>query len=244
MKLEENNLLRMTISDPEMVQKIRENGIESLTQDELNSFGIHVKKGQFSVGDVSQMDLSGSNRIRMRTYVGEKTGSSPLNRGIVRFIAAMFVVFVVLSVAGIIGCKMNPQISLTYEDAVFVSMFFAVGLGISLSAFHTASVAKKYLTERVWGICISQEYASGKIRSRRSIFEYTYKDKVYRSCESSFANKGYAAVGETRELMIAPENPRCIYDPIAGKARKFGGIKIGMIFIVITAVVVAVCIKG
>ena len=107
------------------------------------------------------------------------------------------------------------------------------------------TAAKKYLTERVQGQCISQEFASGKRQTRRSIFEYTYQDKVYRRCENTYANKGYAKVGEVRELMIAPENPGCIYDPIAGKARKIGGITIGMIFFVLIAVIlVSVYING
>lgn len=76
------------------------------------------------------------------------------------------------------------------------------------------------------------------------MYEYTYKDKVYRSCESAFANKGYANIGEVRELMISPENPRYIYDPVAGKARKIGLFMIGMFFIVITVVIVFGCING
>ncbi len=237
MKMEEkekSNSLKMNISDPELVQKIRESGIESLSPDDLNSLGIEVKNGHMSLGDASQADLEGTSRIRIKTVEDGKLGPSPLKRGIVGFIAVLLVALVVLSIIGIISCKM-VLLSLTYKDIFFLSLFFVVGLGICLNEFRTASAANKYLTERVQGKCISHEFASG---TKRAIFEYTYRDKVYRSCESIFANKGYAKMGEVRELMIAPENPQCIYDPIAGKARKIGGIKIGMIFIVITAVVV------
>ena len=232
---EKSNSLKMTISDPELVQKIRESGIESLSPDDLNSLGIEVKNGHMSLGDASQADLEETSRIRIKTVVDGELGPSPLKRGIVGFIAVLLVVLVVLSIIGIISCKMVLP-SLTYKDIIFLSLFFVVGLGICLSEFRTASAANKYLTERVQGKCISHEFASRT--GKRSIFEYTYSDKVYRSCESIFANKGYAKIGEVRELMIAPENPRCIYDPIAGKARKIGGIMIGMLFIVITAVVV------
>ncbi len=237
MKMEEkekSNSLKMMISDPELVQKIRESGIESLSPDDLNSLGIEVKNGHMSLGDASQADLEGTSRIRIKTVKDGESGPSPLKRGIVGFIAVLLVALVVLSIIGIISRKMVLP-SLTYKDIIFLSLFFVVGLGICLNEFRTASAANKYLTERVQGKCISHEFASG---TKRSIFEYTYSDKVYRSCESIFANKGYAKMGEVRELMIAPENPRCIYDPIAGKARKIGGIIIGMIFIVITAVVV------
>ncbi|MBQ8296472.1 MAG: hypothetical protein IJX77_01660 [Ruminococcus sp.] len=239
---ENSNSLRMTISDPELVQKIRESGIESLSPDDLNSLGIEVKDGQMFLGDASQANLQGANRVRLKTVQGGKSEPSPLKRGVVGYIAVLLVVLVVLSIIGIISCKMFLP-SLTYKDMIFISLFFVVGLGICLNEFRTASAAKKYLTERVQGKCISHESASGtgNLRKKRSIFEYTYRDKVYRSCESVFANKGYAKLGEVRELMISPENPRCIYDPIAGKARKIGGITIGMIFIVITAVVV-VCV--
>lgn len=243
---ENNNFLRMTISDPELVEKIRESGMESLRPDDLNSLGIEVKNGHISLGDASGTNLEGTNRIRLKAVGGERSGPSPLNRGVVGFIVILLVVFLVLSIIGMISCKVLLP-SFTYKDMVFLSLFFVVGLGICLSEFRTASAAKKYLTERVWGKCISHEFASGtgKLHSKRAIFEYTYRDKVYRSCESFYANKGYAKLGEVRELMIAPENPRCIYDPIAGKARKIGGIMIGMFFIVLTAVVVvSVYING
>ncbi len=249
MKMEEkerSNFLRMTISDPELVQKIRESGIESLSPDDLNSLGIEVKNGQMSLGDASRENLEGTNRIRIKTFEGGKSEPSPLRRGIVGFIAVLLVLLIVLSIIGIASSKMFLP-SLTYKDMIFLSLFFVVGLGICLSEFRTAFAAKKYMTERVQGKCISHESASGtgKLRTKRSIFEYTYRGKVYRSCESVFANKGYAKLGEVREFMIAPENPRCIYDPIAGKARKIGGITIGMIFIVIVVVaVVSVYING
>lgn len=241
MKMEENELrnsLRMTISDPELVEKIRESGMERLSLDDLNSLGIEVKNGHISLGDASQADLDGTNRVRLKTFTNEKSEPSPLKRGTIRFIVMLLVLLIVLSTIGIICFAMVPQSSVTYKDVIFLSLFFIVGLGQCLSAFYTASVAKKYLTERVQGKCISQESASGNFRSKRSIFEYTYREKTYRSCESVFANKGYAKVGEVRELMIAPENPRCIYDPIAGKARKIGGITIGMIFLFFTVIAV------
>ena len=74
---------------------------------------------------------------------------------------------------------------------------------------------------------------------------YTYNNQVYRSYEKVYANKGYAKVGEARELMISPENPRCIYDPKASNARKLGHIMIGMIFIgIVVVIVVSVYING
>lgn len=241
MGLEDNkksNPFRMTITDPEMIQKIRENGIESLSLDDLNSLGIEVKDGHMSVGDASQSDLSGTRRVRMRVNENEESGPSLFKRGIAGFIIALGVVFIVLITAGIIICKQVPDISVTYKDVIFLSLFFVVGFGNCLSGFHFGNVAKKYLTERVQGKCISHQYAKGNSFSKRSIFEYTYRGKVYRRHEDVFARQGCAEVGEVRELMIDPEDPRCIYDPIAGKARKISGVMIGMIFIVITAVVV------
>ena len=249
MKMEEresDNFLRMTISDPELVQKIRESGIESLSPDDLNSLGLEVKDGHISLGDASQADLNGTNRIKLKTVEGEKSGPSPLKRGIVRYIAVLLVVFIMLSIIGIVSSKMFLP-SLTYKDMIYLSLVFVVGLGICLNEFRSAFAAKKHMTERAHGKCISHEFASGsgKLRTKRSIFEYTYRGKVYRSCENVFANKGYAKLGEVRELMLAPENPRCIYDPIAGKARKIGGFTVGMIFIVIVVVVViSVYING
>lgn len=241
---EKSNLLRMTISDPELVQKIRESGIESLGPDELNSLGIEVRNGHMSLGDASQTDLKGTNRIRIKTIADKDSAPSPFRRGFVGFIAILIVLLIVLSTIGIISCKMNPQLDLTNKDMFFLSLVLVVGLGICLNEFRVASTAKKYLTECVQGKCISHDISSRSIRLKRSIFEYTYKDKVYRSCESVLANKGYANIGEVRELMISPENPRCIYDPIAGKARKIGSIMIGMFFIVITVVIVFTCING
>lgn len=235
---EKSNLLRMTISDAELVQKIRESGIESLSPDDLNSLGIEVKNGHISLGDTSHTDLEGTGRIRIETFADEKSAPSPLRRGVLGFIAILAALLIVLSIIGIISCKMNPQIDLTNKDMFFLSLFLVVGLGICLNEFRVATAAKKYLTECVHGKCISHDISSRNIRLKRSIFEYQYRGKVYRSCESVLANKGYAKIGEVRELMISPENPRCIYDPIAGKARKIGGITIGMIFIVLTTVVV------
>lgn len=40
-----NNKFRMTISDPELIEKIRESGIESLTPDDINSLGVEAKNG-------------------------------------------------------------------------------------------------------------------------------------------------------------------------------------------------------
>ena len=242
---EKNNLLRMTISDPELVQKIRESGIERLGPDELNSLGIEVKNGHMSLGDASQTDLEGTSRIRIKTIADKNSAPSPLRRGFVRFIAILTVLLIVLSTIGIIFCKMNPQLDLTNKDVCFLSLFLVVGLGLCLSEFRIASAAKKYLTECVQGKCISHDVSRQSSRfTKRSIFEYTYRDNVYRSCESVFANKGYAKIGEVRELMISPENPRCIYDPIAGRVRKIGLIMIGMFFIVITVIVLFACING
>ena len=245
--MNENGFFKMEISDPEIIRKIQENGIESLDQDDINSFGVQVQDGQISFGDASGVDLGGSRRVRMqmvRTGETEK-GFWPLRRGLVGFFVAMIVVWVILSMIGIISCKMIPQFTFTNKDMIFLALFLVVALAISLNEFRVASAAKKYLTERVQGQCISQEFASGKRQTRRSIFEYTYQDKVYRRCENTYANKGYAKVGEVRELMIAPENPGCIYDPIAGKASKIGGITIGMIFFVLIAVIlVSVYING
>ena len=158
----------------------------------------------------------------------------------------LFVMFIALSIIGIICSKMFLP-SLTYKDMIGFSFVFVVGLGLCLSEFRTAFAAKKYMTERVRGKCISHEHASGsgKLNQRRSIYEYTYKGQVYRSHEKVYANRGYAKVGEVRELLISPENPRCIYDPKAGNARKLGMIGIGMIFIgIVVVVVVSVYING
>ena len=242
---EKSSPLEMTISDPEMVQKIRESGIESFGPDELNSLGKEVKNGHMSLGDASRADLEGTGRIRIKTIADKNSAPSPLRRGFVGFIAILTVLLIAFSTIGIICRKMNPQLDLTNKDMIFLSLVLVVGLGLCLNEFRVASAAKKYLTERVQGKCISHDVSrQGSRFTKRSIFEYTYKDKVYRSCESVFANKGYANIGEVRELMISPENPRCIYDPIAGKARKIGSIMIGMFFIVITIVIVFGCING
>lgn len=242
---EKSSPLEMTISDPEMVQKIRESGIESFGPDELNSLGIEVKNGHMSLGDASRADLEGTGRIRIKTIADKNSAPSPLRRGFVGFIAILTVLLIAFSTIGIICRKMNPQLDLTNKDMIFLSLVLVVGLGLCLNEFRVASAAKKYLTERVQGKCISHDVSRQSSRfTKRSIFEYTYKDKVYRSCESVFANKGYENIGEVRELMISPENPRCIYDPIAGKARKIGSIMIGMFFIVITIVIVFGCING
>lgn len=241
---EKNNLLSMTISDPELVQQIRESGIESLGPDELNSLGIEIKNGHISLGDASQTDLKGTSRFKIKTITNKNSASSPFRRGFAGFIAILIALLIVLSTIGIIYRKMNPQLDLTNKDMFFLSLFLVVGLGLCLNEFRVASATKKYLTECVQGTCISHDVSRQSFRLKRSIFEYTYRDKVYRSCESVFANKGYANVGEVRELMISPENPRCIYDPAAGKVRKIGSIMIGMFFIVITIVVVFGCING
>lgn len=242
---EKSSPLEMTISDPELVQKIRESGIESLGPDEINSLGIEVKNGHMSLGDASRADLEGTGRIRIKTIADKNSAPSPLRRGFVGFIAILTVLLIAFSTIGIICRKMNPQLDLTNKDMIFLSLVLVVGLGLCLNEFRVASAAKKYLTEHVQGKCISHDVSRQSSRfTKRSIFEYTYKEKVYRSCESVFANKGYANIGEVRELMISPENPRCIYDPIAGKARKIGSIMIGMFFIVITIVIVFGCING
>lgn len=248
MKMEEkekSNLLRMTISDPELVQKIRESGIESLSLDELNSLGIEVKNGHMSLGDASQTDLEGTSRIRIKPIADKNSAPSPFRRGFVGFIAILIALLIALSTIGIIYRKMNPQLDLTNKDMFFLSLVLVVGLGLCFNEFRVASAAKKYLTECVQGKCISHDISRQSSKfTKRSIFEYTYRDKVYRSCESVLQNKGYANIGEVRELMISPENPRCMYDPIAGKARKIGSIMIGMFFIVITVVIVFGCING
>lgn len=67
MKMEEDelrNFLRMTISDPKLVEKIRESGMERLSLDDLNSLGIEVKNGRISLGDAGQADIDGNNRVR------------------------------------------------------------------------------------------------------------------------------------------------------------------------------------
>ncbi len=241
-----NNPFGMKISDPELVRKICEGGMESLSPDDINSLGVEIKKGQMFMGDASQANLEGDNRLIFKTVDNGQTGPSPLSRGMVGYIVILFVVFIVLSVVGIVSSKLFLP-SLTYKDMIFLSFAFVAGLGICLSEFRTAFAAKKYMTERVQGKCISQEHASGsgKYNQKRSIYEYTYKEQVYRSHEKVYANKGYAKVGEVRELMISPENPRCIYDPKAGNARKLGLIMVGMIFIgIVVVVVVSVYING
>ena len=240
MKMEEkekSSLFRMTISDPELVQKIHESGIESLSLDELNSLGIEVKNGHMSLGDASQTDLEGTSRIRIKPIADKNSAPSPFRRGFVGFIAILIALLIALSTIGIIYRKMNPQLDLTNKDMFFLSLVLVVGLGLCFNEFRVASAAKKYLTECVQGKCISHDVS-------RQGSRFTNKDKVYRSCESVLQNKGYANIGEVRELMISPENPRCMYDPIAGKARKIGSIMIGMFFIVITVVIVFGCING
>ncbi len=243
---ENNNPFGMKISDPELIQKIREGGMESLSPDDINSLGIEVIGGQMYMGDVSQANLEDANRFRFKAVENGQTGPSPLRKGMVGYIVILLVVFIVLSVIGVFCSKMFLP-SLTYKDMIGFSFVFVVGLGISLSEFRTAFAAKKYMKERVQGKCISQERASGsgKLNQRRSIYEYTYRGQVYRSHEKVYANRGYAKVGEVRELLISPENPRCIYDPKAGNARKLGMIGVGMIFIgIVVVVVVCVCING
>ncbi len=237
---EKEGMFTMKISDPEMVQKIRESGMESLSPDDLNSLGIEIKDGRLSLGDASQSDLDGTKRVRMHHADGYEVGPSPLRKGFIGFIAILFVVFIVLSVMGIISSKMFLP-SFTYKDMIFLSLFIVVGIGICFNEFRVAASAKKHLTERVQGKCISIEHArgSGSLKSKRSIYEYTYRDQIYRSCENVFANVGYAKVGAIRELMIAPENPRFIYDPTAGKSRKVRAFFGGLIFIVIPAVIIA-----
>lgn len=108
MKMEEqekNSFLKMTISDPELVQKIRESGIESLSPDDINSLGIEVKNGHMSLGDASQANFGRTNRIRMNSVVGRNSGSSPLNRGLVGFFAILLVILIGLSTIGIITRK-------------------------------------------------------------------------------------------------------------------------------------------
>lgn len=241
-----NNPFGMKISDPELVRKICEGGMESLSPDDINMLGLEIKKGQMFMGDESQANLEGVNMLRFKTAESGQIGPSPLSRGMGGYFAILFVVFVMLSVVGIVSSKTFLP-SLTYKDMIFLSFAFVAGLGICLSEFRTAFAAKKYMTECVQGKCISQEHAcgSGKFNQKRSIYEYTYKNQVYRSHEKVYANKGYAKVGEVRKLMISPENPRCIYDPKASNARKLGGIMIGMIFIgIVVVVVISVYING
>ena len=249
MKIEEqenNNPFRMTISDPELIRKITEGGLESLSPDDINSIGIEVKAGQMYMSDASQANLEDANRFKFRAAENGQTGPSPLRKGLVGYFVILFVVFIVLSIIGIICSKMFLP-SLTYKDIIGLSFTLVVGLGLCLSEFRTAFAAKKYMTERVQGKCISHEHASGsgKLNQRRSIYEYTYRGQVYRSHEKVYANRGYAKVGEVRELLISPENPRCIYDPKAGNARKLGMIGVGMIFIgIVVVVVISVYING
>jgi hypothetical protein len=243
---ENNNPFGMKISDPELIRKISEGGLESLSPDDINSIGIEVKAGQMYMGDASQANLEDANRFKFRAAENGQTGPLPLRKGLVGYFVILLVVFIVLSIIGIICSKMFLP-SLTYKDMIGLSFTLVVGLGLCLSEFRTAFVAKKYMTERVQGKCISHEHASGsgKLNQRRSIYEYTYKGQVYRSHEKVYANRGYAKVGEVRELLITPENPRCIYDPKAGNARKLGMIGIGMIFIgIVVVVVISVCING
>ena len=42
---ENNNPFGMKISDPELIRKITEGGLESLSPDDINSIGIEVKAG-------------------------------------------------------------------------------------------------------------------------------------------------------------------------------------------------------
>lgn len=244
---EKENFLKMTISDPELVQKICEGGMESLSPDDINSLGIEVKAGQMFMGDASQANLEKSNKFRFKPTTVKNSTPLPIKRGFVKFIGLLIVLFIVISVIGIICCKINSQIAFANDEVIGLSLFFVVGLGLCLNEFHVASAAEKYLTEHVQGKCISLESVSrsGKANTKRSVYEYTYRDKVYRSCEKIYANKGYAKMGEVRELLLAPENPRYIYDPVAGKDRKIGGITIGMFFIVLVVViVVSVCVNG
>lgn len=120
---EKSNLLRMTISDPELVQKIHESGIESLSLDELNSLGIEVKNGHMSLGDASQTDLEGTSRIRIEPIADKNSAPSPFRRGFVGFIAILIALLIVLSTIGIIYCKMNPQLDLTNKDMFFYPWF-------------------------------------------------------------------------------------------------------------------------
>ena len=67
--MEENNdFLRMKISDPELIRKIQESGIESFSLDDINSLGMEMKDGHISLGDASQADLNGTNRVRLQTF--------------------------------------------------------------------------------------------------------------------------------------------------------------------------------
>lgn len=47
---EMNNPFMMTITDPELVQKIREGGVENLGIDDVNSLGVEVKNGNLFFG--------------------------------------------------------------------------------------------------------------------------------------------------------------------------------------------------
>lgn len=227
---EKENFLKMTISDPELVQKICEGGMESLSPDDINSLGIEVKAGQMFMGDASQANLEKSNKFRFKPTTVKNSTPLPIKRGFVKFIGLLIVLFIVISVIGIICCKINSQIAFANDEVIGLSLFFVVGLGLCLNEFHVASAAEKYLTEHVQGKCISLESVSrsGKANTKRSVYEYTYRDKVYRSCEKIYANKGYAKMGEVRELLLAPENPIYIYMiPSPEKAEKSVGLQSG-----------------
>lgn len=92
----------------------------------------------------------------------------------------MVIVLIALSAVGIY-LREKYLSSLAKEDIVFISLYAVVGLAIALSEFRTASAAKKYLTERVLGKCISLEYRekNGVRRPKKSIYEYTYKGETY-----------------------------------------------------------------
>ena len=98
---ENNNPFGMKISDPELVRKICEGGMESLSPDDINMIGLGIKNDQMFMGDESQANLEGVNILRYKTAESEQIGPSPLSRGMVGYIALLFVVFVALSVVGI-----------------------------------------------------------------------------------------------------------------------------------------------
>lgn len=233
------NPFTIKIEDPELIRKLQEGGVENLDSNDIYSLGLEVDDDHISMGDASNINADGVNRLRINTFANGNSGPSPFRRGLFKFIAIMAVIAIVFCVACVVVIGMFPDVPLAIDEVIGLSLVFVFGVGLGAYPFYCESVAKKNLTECVNAKCISVDRSSSDSRTRRSVFEYTYNGKVYRSCESTYSNRGYARIGEEREIWVLPENPSIIFDPTANKARKAGKILIGTIFVGIVALIVA-----
>ena len=120
-----------------------------------------------------------------------------------------------------------------------LALFFLIGAGIFIYAIKLNTTTNKRCTYSVDAVCIKRkaQYSRKHGKIYCPIYMIEYKGKIYELSDRVYTNIVNVKEGDSRTLMINPDNPHEFIDPVQIRITTIFSMIMGLLFMVTPAIV-------